>query len=531
MRKKISLKLFPHQAADNNVLKENIAMFLRVGTGSVSGFNIIKKSIDARSKQPYVNITADVFINEPFVNNHVNKIFFQDVHKNSKTVLIVGAGPCGLFAALKLLQHGIKPIIIERGKDVRSRRRDLALLNKEGKINTESNYCFGEGGAGTYSDGKLYTRSNKRGNVQSILNMFVQFGADEKILYESHPHIGTNKLPQIITAMRKQIEDCGGKILFEKKLVDFKIDDNNIQSVITADSEVLKAGAYILATGHSARDIFLLLYKKKILIEQKPFALGVRVEHPQHIIDSIQYHCPVRDNYLPPASYSLAEQVNDKGVFSFCMCPGGIIAPASTANEELVVNGWSPSKRNNPFANSGIVAEVKNQDLQDYKDYDEKKKDIPDALLGMYFQKSVEHKAYKAGGGNFVAPAQRMIDFVNNKTSASLPDCSYVPGINSADLKMVLPSFIHKTLQQAFKDFGKKMRGYFTNDAVVVAAESRTSSPVRIPRDEKKLCHPQIENLYPCGEGAGYAGGIVSAAMDGEKIAVLIAEKLNAIVE
>ncbi len=531
MRQKITLKLLPHQNKDNSIIMELIIEALAVKSHSVTGFNVLKKSIDARSRQPWITLAVEVFINEPYINNNFTSTIFKDVYHAKNTVLIIGAGPAGLFAALKFLEHGIKPVIIERGKDVRARRRDLAVLNKEGIINTESNYCFGEGGAGTYSDGKLYTRSNKRGNVQRILNLFVQFGAAENVLYESHPHIGTNKLPAIISAMRKQIEDCGGEILFGKKLVDFKINDNQIQSVVTAEGDNLKAEEVILATGHSARDIFILLNNKKILIEQKPFALGVRVEHPQSIIDSIQYHCAVRDKYLPPASYSLVEQVNGKGVFSFCMCPGGIIAPASTSNEELVVNGWSPSKRNNPFANSGIVVQVENQDLHDYKDYEEKKTNNTEALLGMYFQQAVEKKAYKAGDGNFVAPAQRMIDFVNNKVSASLPQCSYLPGLNSTGLKAVLPSFIYKTLQQSFKDFGKKMRGYFTNEAVVVATESRTSSPVRIPRDEKYLHHPQLKNLYPCGEGAGYAGGIVSAAMDGERVASAIIEKLHATVQ
>ena len=531
MRQKITLKLEPFDASNSLFILEKVTEALTIPSSSISGFNIIKKSIDARSKQPFINITAEVFINEPVIDNNFKKIIFKDVYHAKKNVIIIGAGPAGLFSALKFLEHGIKPVILERGKDVRARRRDLAMLNKDRVINTESNYCFGEGGAGTYSDGKLYTRSNKRGNIQRILNLFVQFGADEKISYESHPHIGTNKLPHIITAMRKQIEDCGGEILFNKKVVDFSIEKGNIQSVITDGGESFKADAIVLATGHSARDIFLLFNEKKISIEQKPFALGVRIEHPQTIIDSIQYHCAVRNKYLPPASYSLVEQVNDKGVFSFCMCPGGIIAPASTANEELVVNGWSPSKRNNPFANSGIVVQIQNRDLFGFKDYDENIKEIPDPLIGMYFQRSVERKAYKQGGGNFVAPAQRMVDFSNNKISSSLPGCSYLPGINSVDLKTVLPPFVHKTLQQAFKDFGKKMKGYFTNEAVVVATESRTSSPVRIPRDEKTLHHPQLNNLYPCGEGAGYAGGIVSAAMDGEKVAEAILEKFNVTIQ
>ncbi|HLK31323.1 MAG TPA: hypothetical protein VKT28_22275, partial [Puia sp.] len=424
--------------------------------------------------------------------------------------------PAGLFAALKCIESGIKPIILERGKDVRARRRDLAILNKEGIINPESNYCFGEGGAGTYSDGKLYTRSTKRGDVNRILNLLVQFGAEENILFDAHPHIGTNKLPHIITKIREQIINSGGEFLFEKKMVDFIIADEKIKSVKTADENTFDADAVILATGHSARDIFHLLHNKKILIESKPFALGVRIEHPQHLIDNIQYHCSTRGNYLPPASYSLVEQVKGKGVFSFCMCPGGIIAPASTDNHELVVNGWSPSKRNNPYANSGMVVSVDEKDISSFNKYG--------ALATMYFQQAVEQKAFESGGGKFVAPAQRMIDFVEGKISSSLPACSYLPGIHSSSLKDVLPDFIYDAIKNAFVAFGKKMKGYYTNDAIVVATESRTSSPVRIPRDHILLNHPQIKNLYPCGEGAGFAGGIVSAAMDGENVAALVAK-------
>ncbi|SFP65894.1 NAD(P)/FAD-dependent oxidoreductase [Parafilimonas terrae] len=531
MQKKVSLNLLPSEATKPDIIRGYIAKTLVINDTSVTGYNIVKQSIDARSKQPLINLTLNVFIDEPYTSFEINSAVFQDVAKAKNKVLIIGAGPAGLFAALKLIENGVKPIILERGKDVRARRRDLALLNKEGLINEESNYCFGEGGAGTYSDGKLYTRSNKRGSIQRILNLFVQFGAEEKILYQSHPHIGTNKLPHIITAMRKQILDSGGEFLFEKKLIDFKIDGNQIHSAITADGDAFKAEHIILATGHSARDIFLLLHHKNIHIESKPFALGVRIEHPQTIIDSIQYHCTHRGEYLPPASYSLIQQVNGRGVFSFCMCPGGIIAPASTNKEELVVNGWSPSKRNNPYANSGIVVQVEQKDLLNYKDYHQPLKIIPPSLQAMYFQQSVERKAYTAGGGNFVAPAQRMVDFSNGKISADLPACSYLPGIASASLKSVLPPFIHKSLQQAFKDFGKKMRGYFTNEAVIVATESRTSSPVRIPRNEKALNHPQLENLYLCGEGAGYAGGIVSAAMDGERVAGAIIQKINSAVQ
>ena len=435
-----------------------------------------------------------------------------------------------MFAPLQLIQNGIQPIILERGKDVRSRRRDLALLNKEGIINNNSNYCFGEGGAGTYSDGKLYTRSTKRGDVNSILRTFVQFSADESILYQSHPHIGTNKLPQIITAMRQQIVDSGGLFLFEKKVTDFVTKDDKIKSVITADADSYEADAIILATGHSSRDVFQLLHNKNIAIEAKPFALGVRVEHPQSLIDSIQYHQLNRDEYLPPSSYSLVQQVDDKGVFSFCMCPGGIIAPAATEAGALVVNGWSPSKRNNPFANSGIIVTTDVADALADKGFAHKmnkNKWQPDnPLLLMYFQQMVEEKAYAAGGGNFVAPAQRMTDFCTKTISATLPHCSYVPGVHSTSLQSVLPNFIYERLQQAFVLFDKKMRGYYTSEAIVVATESRTSSPVRIPRNAETLQHIQIKNLYPCSEGAGYAGGIVSAAMDGERVANAVAELL-----
>jgi len=529
MQQNISLRLLPEEASNEDAIKEYIAQSLAVKNNLVTGFHRVKQSVDARSKKVWISLTVKAFVDEPFVPREVKKILLQDVLHAKQKVIIVGAGPAGLFAALKLIEQGIKPIILERGKDVRARRRDLALLNKEGIINPESNYCFGEGGAGTYSDGKLYTRSSKRGDVNRILNIFVQFGAEEKILYESHPHIGTNKLPHIITAIRKQIIECGGEILFEKKVIDFIVEDEIIKAVKTSDDNTFQGDAVILATGHSARDIFELLHKKNILIEAKPFALGVRVEHPQSLIDSVQYHCAHRSEFLPPASYSLVEQVNDRGVFSFCMCPGGIIAPAPTNTNELVVNGWSPSKRNNPFANSGIVVQVEMKDAVDHFKYP-KKENLKSAtynlqsseLLLMQFQKDVEHKAYNAGGGKFVAPAQRMIDFCSNKISSSLPECSYLPGVQSGDLKNILPAFIHTSLQQAFKYFGKKMPGYFTNDAIVVATESRTSSPVRIPRNENALHHPQIKNLYPCGEGAGYAGGIVSAAMDGEKVASLI---------
>ncbi len=528
MQQTITLKLLPHEANNSTVIKEYIAQHAGTTINNINGFFIQKKSIDARGKQPFINLTLQAFIDEPFQQRPFIAVVYKEVTKAKRKVIIIGAGPAGLFAALRLIQNGIQPIILERGKDVRSRRRDLAILNKEGIINNDSNYCFGEGGAGTYSDGKLYTRSTKRGDVDSILRTFVQFGADENILYQSHPHIGTNKLPQIITAMRQQIVDSGGLFLFEKKVVDFVIKDNEIKSVITIDGDVLEADAIILATGHSARDIFILLQNKNIIIEAKPFALGVRVEHPQSLIDSIQYHQADRDENLPPSSYSLVQQVDNKGVFSFCMCPGGIIAPAATEANALVVNGWSPSKRNNPFANSGIVVTTDVPEALADKEFAQKmskNKWQPDnPLLLMHFQQIVEEKAYSAGGGNFVAPAQRMNDFCAKTISATLPDCSYVPGVHSTSLQDVLPSFIFKRLQKAFVEFGKKMRGYYTSEAIVVATESRTSSPVRIPRNAETLQHTQIKNLYPCGEGAGYAGGIVSAAMDGERVANAITE-------
>jgi len=533
MQKSITLRLLPSQAGDQASINQMVAQ--QIG-GTITGFYITKQSIDARGRQPWVNLTVLAYVNEPFVGRPAPNLALKNVQQAKNTVIIVGAGPAGLFAALKLIELGIKPVLFERGKDVRARRRDLAILNKEGIVNEESNYCFGEGGAGTYSDGKLYTRSNKRGDVNRILNIFVQFGAEEKILYQSHPHIGTNKLPAIISAMRQQIIDSGGEVFFEQKVTGLVMENSLLKGVKLAGGKVMGAQAVILATGHSARDVFEMLHSNNILIEAKPFALGVRIEHPQALIDSIQYHCPVvdnggkntltRDEHLPPAAYSLVEQVNGRGVFSFCMCPGGIIAPAATAKEELVVNGWSPSKRNNPYANSGMVVSVDQRDLQGVPEF-AAGNDLQSPLALMKFQSWVEKKAFQAGGGKFVAPAQRMVDFCNNKTSATLPGCSYVPGLHATSLANVLPPFIHSALQNGFKAFGKKMHGYYTNEAVVVATESRTSSPVRIPRDNDTLQHPQIKNLYPCAEGAGYAGGIISAAMDGENVAQKIADMLG----
>lgn len=527
MQRKIQLKLRPADAADEQFIKRAVSAATSTKVEEITGFHILKKSLDARSRHIWVNLTVNTFIQEPFVRRKSVGTVLKEVNNARHSVVIIGAGPAGLFAALRLIEFGIKPILLERGKDVRSRRRDLALLNKQGIVNPESNYCFGEGGAGTYSDGKLYTRSNKRGSIDRILNIFVQFGAEDQILYEAHPHIGTNKLPHIITAMREAIISCGGEFHFEKKVIDFGFQNDEMRFVTTADGSRFSADAYILATGHSARDIFELLHRKKIYIEAKPFALGVRIEHPQELIDRVQYHCSLAQKEregLPPASYGLVAQVSGRGVFSFCMCPGGIIAPAATSPGELVVNGWSPSKRNNPYANSGMVAQVNIPDAMfclKTMDPDEN-----DPLLLMKFQQKVERDAYLFGGGNLVAPAQRMTDFCRGKVSATLPENSYIPGLISSELSMVLPDFITGGLKQAFIDFGKRMKGFYTQDAVVVATESRTSSPVRIPRNTDNLQHPQCKKLYPCGEGAGYAGGIISAAMDGEQVAVAIEQCL-----
>ncbi len=506
----ISISLLPAQAADSAIVTKFAAEACNVPVRKLTGYHILKRSIDARQRQPKVLLSLQVFIGEPVTN----AVPFEPQLNNVTTapaVIIAGAGPAGLFAALRLIELGYKPIIVERGKDVRSRRRDLAALNREGIVNPESNYCFGEGGAGTYSDGKLYTRSTKRGDVGRILRLFHYFGAEEEILFEAHPHIGTNKLPQIITAMREQIVACGGEVLFEQKLTRILTEGDQVTGITTADGTTINANSLILATGHSARDIFSLLHEQHIEVECKPFAIGVRIEHPQALVDQAQYHAAVRDSLLPPASYSLVAQEEGRGVFSFCMCPGGIIAPAATAPGELVVNGWSPSKRNNPYANSGTVVAVNEADFAAYG--------FTGPLAAMHYQQMVERKCYEAGGGKLVAPAQRLIDFVDGKVSSTLPDCSYIPGLNSVPLKDILPTEVSKALKKALITFGRKMKGYYTNDAVMVATESRTSSPVRIPRDKDSLQHTQLKGLFPCAEGAGYAGGIISAAIDGERCA------------
>ncbi len=517
MIQKTELRVPPMTAHSDEALMQHAAMQLDISRKEITGIRRLRQSLDARGKKIFFQITAEVFVNEPFLPRASDIQFsFKNV-SNASPVIIVGAGPAGIFAALKLIEAGKKPMILERGKDVKERRRDLALLMKERRVNPESNYCFGEGGAGTFSDGKLYTRSSKRGDIERILQLFVMHGADERILYEAHPHIGTNKLPQIITRMRETILQHGGEFHFNSKVTRLIIDNDTCRGVKLLSGEKIKADAVIVATGHSARDIFTMLHEQKIAIEAKPFALGVRIEHSQTLIDSIQYHCDSRGYYLPPASYNLVHQHEGRGVFSFCMCPGGIIAPAMTHPNEIVVNGWSPSKRNNPFANSGIVVSVDVKDFLPFQKHG--------SLAAMHFQQETEQKAFVAGGSNLSAPAQRMTDFVKQKISDTLPETSYYPGVASVNLWEVLPPQVSAALKEGLIGFGKKMNGYFTEEAVLVAPESRTSSPVRIPRDKHTLQHPQIKNLFPCGEGAGYAGGIVSAAMDGELCASMCVVK------
>jgi len=511
----LNLVISAQDYGNSELVKQSVAREAGIPVSEMAGYQELRRSIDARNRSIKFNLRVRVYAKGETPEAHhpkFEKREFRDVSK-SEHVVIVGAGPAGLFAALRLIEKGIKPIIIERGKNVRDRRRDLAAINKEHIVNPESNYCFGEGGAGTYSDGKLYTRSTKRGDVNRILSTFIQFGADDDILVNNHPHIGTNKLPQIITEIREQIIACGGEVRFNSKLTDIHLKDDEIVGVVINQDEKLETKKLILATGHSARDIYELLHKKGIEIEAKQFAMGIRVEHPQELINSIQYHGMSCES-LPPAAYNWAEQVNGRGVYSFCMCPGGIIAPCATAPGEIVTNGWSPSKRNNPFANSGIVVPV---EPEDYKQFAS-----AGALAGLRYQQYVEQMVCKAGGGTQTAPAQRLADLVEGKISTDLPVNSYQPGTVSRQLSEVLPKAIHQRLRFGFKDFGNKMRGYLTNEAIAVAVESRTSSPVRIPRNENGE-HPQIKGLYPCGEGGGYAGGIVSAAIDGEAVVEYLA--------
>ena len=511
MIKEIQLRINLIEEKKEDILTYKASKKLDIDIEEISAIKVLRKSIDARKKETIFNYKVAVYINESISEKQNYKFEYKDVSK-SKGIHIIGFGPAGMYAALRCLELGYKPIVLERGKNVQDRRRDIRAINQEHIVNKDSNYCFGEGGAGTYSDGKLYTRSLKRGDVRRIFESLVYHGATEQILIDAHPHIGTNKLPKIIQKIRETIIKFGGEIHFNTRVIDFVISENKLKAIRLENKQELNVNSVILATGHSARDIYNLLHKKNISIKAKSFAMGVRVEHPQQIIDQIQYNCNgERDSLLPAAAYSLVKQVNERGVYSFCMCPGGFIVPAATDSGEVVVNGMSPSRRNNKFANSGIVVEL---DIdKDFKKYEEF-----GPLKGLEFQKDLEKISYYAGGRTQTAPAQRVTDFVEGKLSTNLNDCSYQPGLKSAPLHSLLPKIIGSRLRKGFKEFGRKMNGYYTEQANIVGVESRTSSPINIPRNIN-LEHINIKGLFPCGEGGGYAGGIVSAAMDGERCA------------
>jgi hypothetical protein len=518
MGKQVQINLTPSAAADETTIKKIAASLAGIDVTAVSSLRVIKRSVDARKKNIRINLTVEVFSEKDSALPEITP--FNPVAVSLKQeVIIVGAGPAGLFAALRLIELGLRPVIIERGRDVSSRKKDIARISREQIVNPDSNYCFGEGGAGTYSDGKLYTRSKKRGDNIRVLELLCLHGANENIMYEAHPHLGTDKLPGIITEIRKSILEAGGQFILERRVIDFLINGETINGVVTSDNEQFKSKHIILATGHSARDIYEICKKRGVELEMKPFAMGVRVEHPQELIDMIQYHGNSRGEFLPASSYYLAKQIDGRGVYSFCMCPGGFIVPSATAQEEVVVNGMSPSERNSPYANSGIVVEIKPEDLIKYSSSGE--------MAGLEFQKELEREAWKNGGHTQRAPAQRLADFVSGDNSGSLPKVSYFPGVTASPLHSWMPKAIGRRLRDGFRFFGQLMNGYLTNDAVVLGVESRTSSPVRIPRDPEKLHHIRISGLYPCGEGSGYSGGIVSSAVDGMRAAEAIAKKLN----
>jgi uncharacterized protein len=520
MPKKVILSLDPEAAADDSVIRKTAAAIVKTDQADLNGIRIIRRSVDARQRIIKVNLIVEVFSGNEPVSPPLSPFIANNV-SSCREVLIAGAGPAGLFAALRLIELGLRPVIVERGKDVSARKKDIAKISREHIVDPDSNYCFGEGGAGTYSDGKLYTRSRKRGDNSRVLELLCLHGAAENILYEAHPHLGSDKLPRIIGGIRKSISDCGGIFLLEKKVTDLIIEGRQIRGIVTSGNEKFFSHALILATGHSARDIYELCRVRGISLEMKPFAAGVRVEHPQELIDTIQYHGNHRSNYLPAASYNLVRQIDGRGVYSFCMCPGGFIVPSATSQEEVVVNGMSPSERNSPYANSGIVVETKPEDLNDYIKYGE--------LAGIEFQKEIERDAWIKGGQKQMAPAQRLMDFVCGKPSSSLPKVSYSPGVTSSPLHEWLPSPMSNRLREGFRQFGSVMKGYLTNEAVILGVESRTSSPVRIPRDKETMAHINFSGLYPCGEGSGYAGGIVSSAVDGMKAAEAIALKLKSV--
>ncbi len=503
------------EVGDQAVWLRAVSRRLKLPPKAIADMRLLKQSIDARKAPVKFQLRIEVSLHGKLPERIVPETRLPSLRDGSRRVIIVGAGPAGLFAALELLKHGVKPIMLERGKDASARRFDLAPILRKGTVIEDSNYCFGEGGAGTYSDGKLYTRATKRGPVMDVYETLVAHGAPLEILTDAHPHIGSNLLPNVVMAMRKSILDAGGEVHFQKKVNDFILHGKKIVGVTTTDGSEFLGEAVILATGHSARDIYSLLALKNILLEQKPFAVGVRIEHPQPLIDSIQYHYAIgseRPRQLPAARYRLATKIKDRGVHSFCMCPGGFIVPASTENDEVVVNGMSLARRDSPFANSGMVVTVEPEDTSAF----EKEHGV---LAGIVFQKELERSAKIAGGGGQVAPAQRAVDFLRGKISSSLPKTSYFPGLNSAPLHELMPSFVQSRMAIGLKKFGASMNGYMTEEALLIGFETRTSSPVRIPRDESTLQHPEIADLFPCGEGAGYAGGIVSAAMDGMRVA------------
>src|SRR5664280_348050 len=518
MGKLVQINLAPAAAADEAVIKKISASLAGIDQAEVTALRVLKRSVDARKKNIRVNLSVEVFSGLDSAIPSINPFIPADVTLKQE-VIIVGAGPAGLFAALRLIELGLRPVIIERGRDVSSRKKDIARISREQTVDPDSNYCFGEGGAGTYSDGKLYTRSKKRGDNTRVLELLCFHGANENIMYEAHPHLGTDKLPGIISNIRKSILEAGGQFLLGKKVTDLLLEGDTIKGVITSDNEHFKSPYVILATGHSARDIYEICKIRGVELEMKPFAMGVRVEHPQELIDRIQYHGNSGGVFLPAASYNLAKQIDGRGVYSFCMCPGGFIVPSATAQEEVVVNGMSPSGRNSPYANSGIVVEIKPEDLTKYSAFGE--------MAGIEFQKELEREAWKNGGHTQRAPAQRLADFVNGDSSDALPKVSYFPGVTSSPLHNWLPKGIGRRLRDGFRLFGATMHGYLTNEAVVLGVESRTSSPVRIPRDPEKLHHIRISGLYPCGEGSGYAGGIVSSAVDGMRAAEAIAKKIE----
>jgi uncharacterized FAD-dependent dehydrogenase len=503
---------------DQSFIKSRVAKKAKVPEEKVGEIHLLKKSIDARKKPPVFQLRYQVAGRNKKLSIPSIKTSYIKSGK-TKTVHIVGAGPAGYFAALKLLEYGIKPVIIERGKDVQSRRKDLRSIQQFGIVNPNSNYCFGEGGAGTYSDGKLYTRSQKRGKIEHILQLLVDHGAPSDILVDAHPHIGSNKLPKIIQAIRKTIEGFGGEIRFDCSLQNLVLQDGTLKEIELSTGEGEKVDNLILATGHSARDIYYMLQRLNISLEAKDFALGVRIEHPQALIDEIQYDQRPRSTFLPAASYKLVCQVYDRGVFSFCMCPGGLIVPAATAPGEIVVNGMSLSKRDSPYANAGTVTAVSQEDFSEFLDHGN--------FAGLEFQRSVEQQFFNFGDGSQKAPAQLLTDFIIGKESPNIHNSSYIPGLYSAPVHALLPAQIYERLRLGILRFGQMMPGYLSSEAQVVATESRTSSPLRIPRNKISLMHPDVEGLYPCGEGAGFAGGILSAAMDGQKVAKMIAEKLK----